>query len=271
MIIGQSCPEQFNTRCNKDVDSRGNIFLVGLSFVSPLSTKVCHQAHCILTMLTTIPLATSCLTNTWLTSDGGTGGQHISLGVPHDTNCWPGGRDLSTTISPAICPFGYTSACDIVGASRRDESETVWACCPSQFHCDTGKLSCVMDSTHGMYKTYIVTDFNALGSTITRQFVHDGGIDAHSIRVAFHSSDILNPFSTTIAATLPPNATLSPTLTSSLPIPTSAATSPTSSAGNGPRAAWIGAGIGIGSGAILLVSSIACSSTFFGVWYMLCS
>lgn len=80
-------------------------------------------------MLTTLPLSTSCLTETWLLTV--TENRAVTvLGKPHDPNCWPGTWDLATTISPAICPEGYTAAYEFTDSAQRKEGETVWACCP---------------------------------------------------------------------------------------------------------------------------------------------
>ncbi|KAI1656393.1 hypothetical protein F4813DRAFT_364225 [Daldinia decipiens] len=139
-------------------------------------------------MLTTLALEPSCLTQLWVSSNGGTDSALV-LGNPHDTGCWPAGRDLATTISPAICPSGYVSACDITSSHSTDE--TVWACCPTQFSCDGGYYSCVSGLKPGDTRVYTVTDTDRLGNTFTTTLSGDGGVNAHSIKVAFHSSDII--------------------------------------------------------------------------------
>ncbi|TGJ82739.1 hypothetical protein E0Z10_g6032 [Xylaria hypoxylon] len=207
-------------------------------------------------MLTTISLAPSCLTETWLSSSvGATTQPGVVLGKPHDPNCWPGNRDLTTTISPAICPYGYTSACDIVDASRRDDTETVWACCPSHFWCDGGIFSCVKSLVEGSTNTYTAIDTDIFGNTITTQIMKTDGINAHSIRVAFHSSDILDHLSPTSGPSLS-NPTPARTLTS--PFPT-ASSEPAPTAPNPevwPAGAWVGIGVGVTIGAIILLSSV---------------
>ncbi|OTB01366.1 hypothetical protein M426DRAFT_14529 [Hypoxylon sp. CI-4A] len=143
-------------------------------------------------MLTSLALAPSCLTETWVSTVNPTD-SGIAIGNPYDTSCWPGARDIATTISPAICPVGYASACD--GPSRRDASETVWACCPSGFHCDAGFFACLSNTLGDNSVTYTVTDLNILSSTTTKEWVATGGVNAHSIVVAFHSSDLAALFS----------------------------------------------------------------------------
>ncbi|KAI1773847.1 hypothetical protein F4818DRAFT_104625 [Hypoxylon cercidicola] len=195
-------------------------------------------------MLTTVPLATSCLTETWMISgDGSRSG--IVLGNPRDTSCWHASEDLSRTISPAICPFGYSSACD--ASSPRDSSETVWACCPTGFYCDEGSYSCLKDRNVGVTQEYTVTDIDALGNTITTSVLTANGINAHSIRVAFHSSDLAMtplPTGSSYQATL----TLTSTTSISPPVPDSA----TPSSGNLSIGATAGVGIGAGAGVLLL-------------------
>ncbi|KAI8945160.1 hypothetical protein F4801DRAFT_598332 [Xylaria longipes] len=210
-------------------------------------------------MLTTLSIPTSCLTETWFSSvpsATGTKTAAIVLGNPHDTNCWPGNRNLGTTISPAVCPGGYMSACDIEAVSRRDESETVWACCPSKFYCDGGIWSCLADRTDGVTKTYVVTDIDFFGNTFTTQVTSDKGINAHSIRIAFHSSDILNQVSSTTDSIHPTEAP-APTSTTSLSTSTSEAESSTAhNSESWPAGAWIGIGVGGALGVIALLSSI---------------
>ncbi|KAI1373847.1 hypothetical protein F4677DRAFT_428434 [Hypoxylon crocopeplum] len=191
-------------------------------------------------MLTTIAIASSCLTQTWVSSSTGTTSA-IGIGEPHHPSCWPGTRDLSTTISPAICPVGYVSACN--AGSPRDASETVWACCPSGFHCDPGYYSCISDATSGASKTYTVTDTDILGNTITRQWITDGGINAHSVRVAFHSSDLIAP--------------ASPTPTASSPSADPNNNNNNHDAGNLPTGAIAGIGVGAGIGSFILLLGVA--------------
>ncbi|KAI0103286.1 hypothetical protein GGR51DRAFT_524475 [Nemania sp. FL0031] len=197
-------------------------------------------------MLSTISIATSCLTETWYTTEGTTK-RDIILGNPDDPNCWLVNRDLTTTISPAICPYGYTSACDISNGSRRDPSETVWACCPSQFSCDAGRWSCAKNI--GASLTYILNTTNIFGDTITTQLV-GGAINAHSIRVAFHSSDILDQFTSTT------DSVINSISTSSTPTSTSSNSPIVPDRETLPTGAWIGIGIAITIGAVIIASSI---------------
>ncbi|KAI0814219.1 hypothetical protein GGR55DRAFT_500187 [Xylaria sp. FL0064] len=198
-------------------------------------------------MLTTLSIAASCLTETWLMSVP-TGTDMIQrsaivLGKPDDPNCWPGTRDLTTTISPAICPSGYVSACDITDASRRDQSETVWACCPSGFHCDGGTWSCLAKTTN----TYTVTYLDFQGKTTTSVTSWDSGANAHSVRVAFHSSDILNPVSPTSSSS---SSNTDPTQAS-----TSILTTPTSNRPLDSHSGSLSAGAGIGIGVAIAVGA----------------
>ncbi|GAP82999.1 putative serine family S28 [Rosellinia necatrix] len=204
-------------------------------------------------MLTTIPLAPSCLTETWLLTVGSQGPAAVVVGNPHDPSCWPGTRDLATTISPAICPEGYTSACDITDSSQRKEGETVWACCPSNFRCDGGTWSCVI-GTRGPTKTYTVTDTNSNGITITTKITTDRGVNAHSIRVAFRSSDIAPPPTSTNQST---GADTTPAITAAAPSITSTSITPPESRYTGlSQGAWIGIGVTIGVSGLALLAAI---------------
>ncbi|KAJ8131561.1 hypothetical protein O1611_g2064 [Lasiodiplodia mahajangana] len=206
-------------------------------------------------MLSSISIATSCLTDTWLFDVGATTAK-VVLGNPHDTNCWAVNRVPTTEISPAICPYGYTSACDITDGSPHDASETVWACCPSQFACDAGTWSCLKN--RGLTMTYTFNTTDILGHTTTTQIFKAGGINAHSIRVAFHSSDILDQFATTAESLNSISTTDSSgsTSTSSPPTPTSSVSPSVSNPETLPSGAWIGIGIAITVGAVIVVSSI---------------
>ncbi|OTB12957.1 hypothetical protein K445DRAFT_25082 [Daldinia sp. EC12] len=190
-------------------------------------------------MLTSLAIPTSCVTDVWVTSTGTDTG--VFLGNPYDPSCWPGDRDLSTTISPAFCPAGYTSACN--ASPSNDASETVWACCPTGFSCDPGFFSCISGGQQS--KTYIVTARDRAGNTLTSTLETNGGVNAHSIRVAFHSSDLFAS---------PTSTSFSTSATSSPPFPTS--TSPSdadsSDSGNLSAGAKIGIGIGVGLGGLIL-------------------
>ncbi|KAI1799725.1 hypothetical protein F4811DRAFT_542377 [Daldinia bambusicola] len=191
----------------------------------------------------TISIPTSCVTDIWVTSTGTETG--VQLGNPYDSSCWPGGRDLATTISPAFCPVGYTSACN--ASPSNDASETVWACCPTGFSCDPGFFSCI--SAGMQKKTYIVTERDRAGNTLTSTLTTNGGINAHSIRVAFHSSDLFaSPTSTTSSSSA------SSTSSSQFPTSTSLDDAELSGSGSGDLSvgAKIGIGIGVGLGGLLL-------------------
>ncbi|KAI1767170.1 hypothetical protein GGR53DRAFT_463686 [Hypoxylon sp. FL1150] len=191
-------------------------------------------------MFTIVSIAQSCLTETW-GSLGQSTGTAVVLGNPYNTDCWNSNQNLSTTISPAVCPFGYTSACD---ASPRSDGETVWACCPTGFTCDGGFWSCLGDREIGSTKTYNVTMADTLGSTITTQKLETGGVNAHSIRVAFRSSDF---------AMMPlPAASSDQATSTTTPTPTSDADVTTSGTGSLSMGATIGVGIGVGAAVLLL-------------------
>lgn len=100
-----------------------------------------------------------------------------------------------------------------------------------------------------MTKTYLVTDIDIFGNTITTQTMADHGVNAHSIRVAFHSSDLTNQFSSTTDAP-------APTLTTSLSTPTADFESSTESESL-PASAFVGIGVGSTIGVILLLSTLA--------------
>ncbi|KAI1402588.1 hypothetical protein F4819DRAFT_453821 [Hypoxylon fuscum] len=198
-------------------------------------------------MLTTLSLAPSCLTETWASQSGTNFA--IVLGNPYDTSCWHVNGDSSTTISPAICPVGYTSACD---ADSPQDGKTVWACCPSGFGCDGGAWSCLKDGTVGVTETYTASFIDPLGNTSTSTWKTESGINAHSVRVAFHSTDIVTTPSSTA---LSPLAT--PSLTSPLSTSTSATTPTALSSGNLSLGATVGVGVGIGIGTFIFLSGMA--------------
>ncbi|KAI1471382.1 uncharacterized protein F4812DRAFT_413842 [Daldinia caldariorum] len=189
-------------------------------------------------MLTSLAIPTSCVTDIWVWSTGTATG--VQLGNLYDSSCWPGSRDLATTISPAICPAGYTSACN--ASPSKDASETVWACCPTGFSCDGGFFSCLSGGKET--KTYVVTGRDRAGNTLTSTLATESGINAHSIRVAFHSSDLFVSSTSTTSSS-------STSSTSSSQFPTS-----TSSSGSGDLSvgAKTGIGIGVGLGGLLLFS-----------------
>ncbi|KAI0532641.1 hypothetical protein GGR58DRAFT_160262 [Xylaria digitata] len=218
-------------------------------------------------MLTSISIASSCITQTWLSWDLDVNRAAIVLGNPHDSNCWPGNQDLDTTITPAVCPNGYTSACDITDASRRDRSETIWACCPSQYQCDDGFWKCINDHTPGVMMTLIVTDTDTLGNITTPTTLWASGVNAHSVRVAFHSSDLESSSSPTSESSTPsvtrtttilgvPSATPARTLTSPFPTSTSESASAVPNSESLAPGAWAGIGVGSGLGVIILVLGI---------------
>ncbi|KAI2615675.1 hypothetical protein GGR54DRAFT_263839 [Hypoxylon sp. NC1633] len=210
-------------------------------------------------MLTTIAIAPSCLTQTWIShgfqGPSSTGPQSvIGLGNQNDPSCWPGGRDLSTTISPAICPSGYVSACD--ASPRGDASETVWACCPSGFHCDGGWYSCVYDVAPGVYTA---NDTDRFGNTIITSLLASG-INAHSIRVAFHSSDLANLVTTAVSTVLSSASYRGDSdfsIASSTPTPTPAPAPTASNSGSLSTGATAGVGVGAGVGVFILLSVVA--------------
>ncbi|KAI0201452.1 hypothetical protein F4808DRAFT_425232 [Astrocystis sublimbata] len=164
-------------------------------------------------MLTPLPapVPASCLTETWLSTATDKTVPNLVIGNPYNTDCWPLNHAPkgTTTYSPAICPEGYVSACDIDPASRRDSSETAWACCPIGFHCDGGVFSCA--STISENSTFFPSDLDADGSTVTTE-VYTYGFDfnAHSVLVAFHSEDFYNT-PTTVSAEVPTSTTTATT------------------------------------------------------------
>ncbi|KAI0008570.1 hypothetical protein F4779DRAFT_618448 [Xylariaceae sp. FL0662B] len=186
-------------------------------------------------MLTTIALAPSCLTQSWVSGTSG-----IVLGNPYDTSCWAVSRDLSTTISPAICPVGYVSACDASPPPPETQAR--------QYGLVT------QHATPGVTKTYTLTNLDRLGNTITRELSGDGGINAHSIRVAFHSFDLVTTPSTAVSA-ITSRPTLSPSIPSSSPALESVPAAWRSSGLS--IGATVGVGVGVGVGVLYLLLNIA--------------
>ncbi|KAI1110420.1 hypothetical protein F5Y14DRAFT_362465 [Nemania sp. NC0429] len=189
----------------------------------------------------------------WATTnaEGNTG---LLYGNPSNPDCWPGTRNTNTTtITPAVCPPGYYSAGNAIPAT--DASETVWACCPLGYTTDGGVLSC----TSGDKITYTAFATDSDGSTITT-LVYTQGVNAHSIRVAFHSSDFSTPTSSTSSTPIPSASTRS-TVTE-ISNTSSPSPSPISISQNqgGPS---FGAGIGIG-----VVIGVISTSILFGIaWF----
>ncbi|KAI3327421.1 hypothetical protein F4824DRAFT_95433 [Ustulina deusta] len=203
-------------------------------------------------MLTELSIPTSCLTETWLLPAHATAPAGAVLGNPADSKCWAGTQNPGTIISPAICPSGYTSACDIDPQSRRDASETVWACCPSDFTCDGGTYSCNRNFNDKASRTYFLTGTNNLGETTTTPVVV-GGVNAHSVRVAFHSSDILDRSTTDSSR---PTSTPVPIGTPSLSTPAPSVTSPVPNSESISAGGFVGIGVASGLGAVLLLSGL---------------
>ncbi|KAI0530027.1 hypothetical protein GGR58DRAFT_508899 [Xylaria digitata] len=206
-------------------------------------------------MLTQLSIPTSCLTETWFIPATGTKTPEAGLGNSNDPSCWPGPtRNPGSAISPAICPSGYTSACDINPESRKDASETMWACCPSNFVCDGGVYSCIRSLSDSTPRTYFLTTTNDAGGITTTPLVIRA-VNAHSVRVAFHSSDIIDESPITTGPSLP---TATPPPTASSPLLTS--TSSVNSSATNPNGLSAGGLIGIGVasafGAIFLLSAV---------------
>lgn len=118
------------------------------------------------------------------------------------------------------------------------------------FTCDPGVYSCNKKLKEGNAHTLVVSTDNAGRKAITT-VTTAVGINVHSVRVAFHSSDILGQIAT-------PSATAGPSPTNSLSIPTSTATGapPIQNAQTLPPGAWVGVGIGSTVGTILLFSGL---------------
>ncbi|KAI0025989.1 hypothetical protein F4780DRAFT_2138 [Xylariomycetidae sp. FL0641] len=192
-------------------------------------------------MLSSISVPSTCLSETWIWQSSPTSVQ--ALGNPHNQSCWPQGRDLATTISPAICPSGYFSACDM--EPKMDASETVWGCCPIGYSCDGGLFGCVQH--WNITKVWTLTDIDSMGNIVSTVIVDDIGLNnAHSIRVGFHSSDLSPAASTAIAP--------APSYSNPLASPT---TVQSPSEGNSNRlssGAVAGAAIGATIGFLLLLS-----------------
>lgn len=79
------------------------------------------------------------------------------------------------------------------------------------------------------------------GNTLTSQLVTTGGVNAHSIRVAFHSSDIFATATPTSSSTSSP-----------IPVSTSPSDSDDSDSDGLSAGAKIGIGIGVGLGGLIL-------------------
>ncbi|KAI0181573.1 hypothetical protein GGR52DRAFT_567792 [Hypoxylon sp. FL1284] len=205
-------------------------------------------------MLTSSALATSCLSEMWVT-----GATNLVIGNPYDPLCaiFRAERSVTSTLSPAICPEGLVSACN--ASPARDASETVWACCPTGWRCDGGVFSCTSDVPEGVTNTYTVTDIDTFGNTVTRQLIATAGLDIHSIRVAFHSSDLVagpSPTASSASATSEPPATSVPT-TATSPSSAAAATAAAASWSGLSAGATAGIGIAVGISIFLLLSAIA--------------
>ncbi|KAI1485702.1 hypothetical protein F5X96DRAFT_658384 [Biscogniauxia mediterranea] len=202
-------------RIRFNFSSTDTLLLERTFFSLSLSLFQFTYKHVIISLLvamsTTLSIPPSCLTEIWLVEGAQPTDFGVVLGNPNDDNCWPGTRDLSTTFSPALCPSGYTIACN---ASPTRASETAWACCPSGFICDGGTFSCL--SNPGMTTEYSATMVDRAGNTVVTSWVGSDGVNAHSVRVAFRASDVVvlatassssSPSTTTSTAGLSPGAT----------------------------------------------------------------
>jgi hypothetical protein len=125
----------------------------------------------------------------------------------------------------------------------------------SNFRCDTGKWSCVSNDNSGAVKTYTVTDLDTLGNTVIREVMQTDGLNAHSIKVTFRSSDILNQVAL-MTRSLYSITGASQTATSSLPMATSSTASVRESPANSSKGAWVGVGIGATLGTMLLLLGV---------------
>ncbi|KAI1177309.1 hypothetical protein F4777DRAFT_212259 [Nemania sp. FL0916] len=194
-------------------------------------------------MFTTLAFPDSCRSQTWVTSSktGTTIGTGFFYGNPYTAgDCWPAGADApNTTITPAICPSGYSSVKD--ETPKADPEETVWACCPINYSWDRGFFSC--HYSVGAFIFAFATDGN--GNTI-RENIDADGVNAHSVRVAFHSSDFQSMSSSSTTSESGPSTS---TPTSSLPAPSS---NPDSQGGS-PLPTGVGIGIGVTIGAFSVI------------------
>lgn len=121
-------------------------------------------------------------------------------------------------------------------------------CRRSGFSCDGGVFRCT--SAYGFTSTIEVTDLDSSGNTVRRAGTSDG-MNAHSIRVAYASSDLA---STSTAASSSSAATPASTGASGSTIPSETSTSiPTpQAASSNTSGTSIGAGVGVGAGIAVL-------------------
>ncbi|ETS87098.1 hypothetical protein PFICI_00926 [Pestalotiopsis fici W106-1] len=165
-------------------------------------------------MITSLEIPTSCLTQIWMTTPPGDYEPGPVLGNPYDTACFPVARGSS--LSPALCPQGYHSAC--TPKSLTIEGETVMDCCPNGYFCDGGFFSCSSHSSANF--TVTMTDVDGPDQSLVLKTTVVNGMNAHSIRVRYATTDLfvtttVSPDATETDAAVPSSATTLPAATSS--------------------------------------------------------
>ncbi|KAH6660328.1 hypothetical protein BKA67DRAFT_530432 [Truncatella angustata] len=194
-------------------------------------------------MLSSIAVPSSCFTQTWVTTPPGDYNPGLIIGNPYDTGCFP--VAYGATVSPAQCPNGYSSAC--APTSILIPGETVYDCCPNGYSCDGGFFKCT--SAIGRNITMTVTDVNSAQKPTLVTSVTNG-MNAHSIRVRFASSDLESTTTSSGSNTAIPSSTA--TLPSSTSSYTSSPQSSPTASGDLSTGAKAGIGVGVALGALLL-------------------
>ncbi|KAK6207366.1 hypothetical protein LQW54_007195 [Pestalotiopsis sp. IQ-011] len=199
-------------------------------------------------MLTSLEIPSSCLTQIWITTPPGDYQPGPILGNPYDTACFPVARGSS--LSPAVCPEGYHSACTPKSISI--EGEVIMDCCPNGYFCDGGYFSC---SSHASANfTVTVTDVEGPDQSLVLKTSETNGMNAHSIRVRYATTDLYITTTISPGASATDDGTAVPSSASALPTATSTGSgsddSQDASLSTGAKAG-IGVGAAVGGLALL--------------------
>ncbi|KAI1327698.1 hypothetical protein F5Y16DRAFT_398987 [Xylariaceae sp. FL0255] len=162
---------------------------------------------------TTFELASSCmaeLDTVYKVFTVETNFYYLLQGPVTATTCYPSGYAANTAqyYSPALCPTGFTSACQSLNQAG-DVTETVVKCCPTQYNlqCNTDSASYPWQSTLGCTNpvnsasttAWTVQQVSDSATDVTTSNGYIGGINAYSIEVRHQSSDFMSTSTTTTA------------------------------------------------------------------------
>ncbi|KAI0443959.1 hypothetical protein F4803DRAFT_561300 [Xylaria telfairii] len=161
-------------------------------------------------------------------------------GPVEQTSCYPSSYTANSKqyYSPALCPTGFTSACESHN-SVGTMDETVVRCCPTQskFVCRTQvtydweeTLGCVNPQDPATTTTWTVSQVSDGQTSLTTYTSAIGGVNAYQIQVGFQSTDFA---SSTTTKTVSTTASISHRISSTAKSTTTKASSGSSSSHGG--------------------------------------